>query len=56
MLKAYEDYKAWWIEHNSFIFKDTEDAFAGHINGYGNYGLLEMLVDWSKSVEIPTGN
>lgn len=53
-MKAYKDYKAWWIEFQapdhipSLYWGNTpEKAFEQHIKNMNLYELMETLVDWS---------
>jgi hypothetical protein len=55
-MKAYIDYKAWWIDTqaphrtiSSWSF-DHEEMFKEHVNKLGLYGLMELLVEWYEEV------
>lgn len=51
-IKAYQDYKAWWIEYQAPAsggkFDDVynEQAFEEHINSMSLYTLMETLAMW----------
>ena len=52
-MKAYIEYKAWWIEYqapdyipSSYWGKTPEEAFKQHVKDMGLYELMETLLDW----------
>lgn len=53
-MKAYSNYKSWWIKHiapanvPSLYWGETaEEAFKQHVTDLGVYGLMEILEDWN---------
>lgn len=51
MLKAYKDYKNWWVN-----VRGDEASFIVHWNNLTNYQLFEILEEWSTESETPKGN
>jgi hypothetical protein len=56
-MKAYIDYKAWWIETQaphkvpSLYWGDSsEQAFTVHVSELSLYSLMELLVEWHQEV------
>jgi hypothetical protein len=54
-MKAYIDYKAWWIDTQAphidpNFTADPEEMFKEHVNKLGLYGLMELLVEWHQEV------
>lgn len=52
-MKAYIEYKSWWIEHEAlsrvpclYWGENAEQAFEQHVKDLGLYGLMERLADW----------
>ena len=65
MLKAYKEYKNWWVTNQSHNYggRDQwgrtmwgEEAFEHYWNNLDPYSMFEALLDWKENMEVPEGN